>query len=756
MSWTDFAPFGTPRQQPGEGMGEGDQSDAFPPAQGPPQPYMFSNRDWSLKQLGRPEEDFINEGAKRYPGIAPGPWMPQQHDANAVLQNTAGFLSRNGSLPVQRLMGKMMTSRGNFMANFAKGYTQTAKQHYEDYKRHQEEAVGLMGQELVTYADAMDAYGPGGVHPDDNKMKEELNAIAQRFDDPRFREILNNYGAGPAQDFLKRRNDRFSDTVRLMTQRGKAENQEKRRASEEALKAAGISPSEAPRYEEPDTAEPSEAAPSAAAPAAGAPAAGTPEEPASSDEGPPVPGIGDSSAAETPAATQQTAAAAPAPAAAGPQQATAAPPDAYGAASPEEQAQAATEPAGEQVAQAPSLFSPEPIGQWGAQPPAAAAGAAAPAAAPPVGPAPETAPAPSPAPARGIPAPAPAAPALAPQNSLVHSWGVDLLLGREPKYHAPDRATESKMAIAAGREAATMRAHALNIMSDPRKSGDQALAAIEKEVDPQVANSVRNLRDGGMIPTGRAAQTPSFQLILGLTHKVDPGFDVNNPAARRALMLEYIRGPSARTIISAATADDHLRLLRQSAEALKEFQGDRPLMTRIKEMYFRHLGSASNPREMRAMAAFGNYQDALHLIAPEVARAQSGAAPTVRGIAEQEEYMGADVPTELLLQRIDNRRFLMAERIKELRDAYNQRIGNPRLGIERTFSGFEKRTGWGAIFNDKDPMAANAAPVPLRSGGSYSDAANRAGTDLDPARQWLLTHPNDPLAPQVRKELGIP
>ena len=83
-----------------------EKADRYIPFSDTYRPYIPTNGLKAPSEWGKPS--YILEGARRYPGIAPGPYMPQMRDVRQLNQRNAGFFIKNGSVPSSTYAGQML------------------------------------------------------------------------------------------------------------------------------------------------------------------------------------------------------------------------------------------------------------------------------------------------------------------------------------------------------------------------------------------------------------------------------------------------------------------------------------------------------------------------------------------------------------------------------------------------------------------------------------------------------------------------
>jgi hypothetical protein len=757
-----FQPFSpapdarAPRPDQGPSAAPPDAGSWAPPGVTPPafvpqsrnpgqQRYFNVTPDRQPAEWGKP--NWVLDGMKRYDGIASGPWAPQPHDVNNLVYQISHSLQQGGSMNVSALAASMGRNRGAFLKGYMQGQEwnmRMAKQQYEL------DAVRLADQQQKEATAAGEAIEANSDNP--NQMWAELSRIADENNDQHLRTAIGSGKLDNVKKLLSWRDSHLLPLLQINEQRAKVEaeqariesEREKTRTSEEtrrnqgaALQAYGIpatalpaiGPGVSPQQQREEQGagqggtSPTEApsAPGGTSSAAG----GTPSAPAESgadDSAPPVPGLGG-------AGPQAAAAPAGQPQAMGRAQDT-------GAQDTGDQGQASEAPLGLDGGQPPPdpnaprriPTSPGSPGQPGTAP--AAAGA-------------RQAPAPTVAPGG----------AGAPQiNPNMRAVAHEILMGRKPQL-GYDNTTNQIIYQRADQVAGWMRGELDRIGNDPRLTGDAALAAIAR-VDPDLASDVRNLRDGGRAPTGREAEKPAFQRVLGLTRKVDPSFNVNDVNLRYTTMRSFATGQDARTLTSMATSSHHLDALRDVATALGQYQfsSHSEYLNGLMQQYARQFGwkipyfQSSGDDAADATRA---YNTVLDMVAPEIARAVKGAAPAQREIEEVRNNLGSQVPARSLLKNIDRQRELIAARLGELKRRYDTGVGpNPRLGIDRLFT-VETQQGQFGQGSQPPEGTVQPPPLPMPAGFDYAAGLRRAASYARPTDTGQAPGGGAPQAPAV-------
>ncbi|HEX3524204.1 MAG TPA: hypothetical protein VHT52_19210 [Stellaceae bacterium] len=308
-----------------------------------------------------------------------------------------------------------------------------------------------------------------------------------------------------------------------------------------------------------------------------------------------------------------------------------------------------------------------------------------------------------------------------------------------------------------------------SIQSNKDLTGQAAYNAIHK-VDPEFADALKGYVNGDFpVPSG-VRNLPMLQRIIGLGQKMDPYFNAATYQNRNAAVKQWTSGVNGRNLVSQLTSLDHIAYLKQLASQIPYQHGLGPMLNRwIQE------GIAQGPQSewfqaaTKARDALNLYNSEVALIAPEVARAQKGAAPT-----QAEERAVIDGLTgkdpESIQHNIDGAETLIRHRLGENAAQFKAAMGgHPVQDYEKLFSNFERK---GISFTEGDPGPG------LRSGRSYSDefryqmqqpytppSQTGAGpqqapqqqsggqSDDDQARTWAKAHPDDPRSKKILEGL---
>jgi hypothetical protein len=177
------------------------------------------------------QPDFILGGARRYPGLAPGPWMPQPFEFDQIVQNVGGYFRQNGSVPVQQFSFDMMNNRGGMSLARLKGQEAAYKYLKDRSDAAAEQLHQRQTEELQSYADIYQTY-----KDDPDRLKQELYALEQKYNDPRLRYLLDNdpHAIQKIHDLMADRDIRNDTMSKYLEQQRKIRDDEDKRVKTRA------------------------------------------------------------------------------------------------------------------------------------------------------------------------------------------------------------------------------------------------------------------------------------------------------------------------------------------------------------------------------------------------------------------------------------------------------------------------------------------------------------------------------------------
>lgn len=744
--------------QPNSSDGQGPDLSSGPPDQGPadsgnqppqgedtPWRSLPVNREPYIRRFGRRhhsewgQPDYIIEGARRYPGVAPGPWMPQADEINRLIYQVGSQLMMNGSNPVAQLAGQMTNARGLYAQATLKGQKAQSDYQYEVYDQNRRILLDKQTDELKKYSGIYAVYGK-----DPEELRQHLVELANEFNDPELLKVLNNKGVQAAEDLLHTRDNLNKDIMASVAQADKhreavADEELKRAKAQhekslgDAYKTFGYSGLDDPRLGGAGT-DTSDAGTSDKTQASGETPTQTAEDedwnkerdtPRDLTKMPDSGGTTDSAGAWIPPEAKD-AAGNPAPKAD-----LGAPSgiDASGAAPMALQpGQDGEFPAvgGQNI---PTRGVATPIGE---SPPAAPAAPTTTAQAePPPGVSASWLQSPPPPPAatniRALPEP--------PQITAMARSRLNG--GTMPPHLPPLMVTKVESVVADFHDKLDkiLQDQSLNPVegADPKSPAEiarrkkifDAVAA----VDGRMAQRMDQLLRGNEAPPSNWSQRGlPWQDILPLASKVDPTFNKSTYVNRAKIIASYTSGIDGRNVTSVGTAFQHLLDLRKAIQ-------NRPgyLASQFGESWL-YGQYAATPEEQ---AALGTLDNLVTTAATEYERALLGGKPGVTSINEAKATLDfRHVATPTLLANVDSKIQALQKRLGELERRYNTGVagtGQPDKGMREVFDYYANQLAPNKL-NEDD----KAAPGRLNQLTSYGD---KGGQDKPPPGATLHDAP---------------
>lgn len=172
----------------------------MPQRPGPREPYIQS---WPRppNQWGRPDD--ILTSARNYPGVSPGPFMPQGSDVRGLLQQVLGGLGRIGSPNIAALALSAGRINAGWLKSFIQGREMAMKLSDAQFKRQMQQLDIEHQKELEDYGEVMAIYAG---NPEQMRLK--LLEIANKYNDDRMRAAINS-GDPRAPERLLQERDRY-------------------------------------------------------------------------------------------------------------------------------------------------------------------------------------------------------------------------------------------------------------------------------------------------------------------------------------------------------------------------------------------------------------------------------------------------------------------------------------------------------------------------------------------------------------------
>ena len=220
---TTQAPANAPAQPPA------DPANLNAPAQGAdinapnatqpqvPQNYIPYPYHRSMGEMGKP--DFILQGAMNFPGVSPGPYMPQPRDTLGIVRNSGLFLGGMGGMAGG--LG-MMRFYANYLKARQAGQLQQAQLLHQQYALQSEKVEVDTARRLQAYGEAWSLYG--GDKDPNARLKPALIAAANELQDSGMQNLLtsaDNWQTGAAS-YMTRLDNAYGNLAKLNSQRKKA------------------------------------------------------------------------------------------------------------------------------------------------------------------------------------------------------------------------------------------------------------------------------------------------------------------------------------------------------------------------------------------------------------------------------------------------------------------------------------------------------------------------------------------------------
>ena len=286
-------------------------------------------------------------------------------------------------------------------------------------------------------------------------------------------------------------------------------------------------------------------------------------------------------------------------------------------------------------------------------------------------------------------------------------------------------------------------------------------------VDPELATSMLGYVNGDN-PVPMSQQfAPLRAHIIALGQKIDPTFNANTYANRANIRRDITVGVDGRTMAGIATANAHVQRAIELADELKKIQTPElgPWLTAQQQGWQKNAPPiAGGDAHVRELVNQFNYE--VGLIAPEVMRAQKGAAPTQGEVNDFQHLMDASQPADELIGRLRNAQDLFHQRMNQMVQRFTTLSGGkPDSAMMSWFHEFERQ---GFQFEPPIGGGVQDALPPLMGGGTVTDAIRNfmqerpSGGPITPQRSqddsdalnWARANPNDPRAKRILQHLG--
>jgi hypothetical protein len=207
----------------------GYQPPAQPQRQAHNEAYIPSMRNRPYSQWGDP--DFAMQGAQNYPGMSPGPFMPQISDFPGLIHGLTMGLGRYGSRHVGMPAIAMGTYATAFLNAYNKGLKERAAQNYQQYRQAREMMVDRLEDEQRSYKDVYSAYhDQDGNITDPTAFNQAILAVADKYQDDPVRNAIRSGNSGMVDRILQGRDGHLNDArkMKLQEDRQKQEDESRR------------------------------------------------------------------------------------------------------------------------------------------------------------------------------------------------------------------------------------------------------------------------------------------------------------------------------------------------------------------------------------------------------------------------------------------------------------------------------------------------------------------------------------------------
>jgi hypothetical protein len=229
---------------------------ATPPR--PPEPYIPSLSNRPHTQWGEP--DFAWRGAMNYPGVAPGPFMPQANDFPALIHGIVMGLGRWGSAYSGMPAIAMGTYATAFLNAYNKGMKERAAQNWQQYLHARQMTADRTKEELEAYREVFAEYGPdeSGKIRNLDEFRQALRSVANKYHDDKVLNAIAVGDLGMVERLLQARDAKWNDLGKLGLQADKVKAEIERTEAQTDLARARIRALEKggqmipPDYEDPD------------------------------------------------------------------------------------------------------------------------------------------------------------------------------------------------------------------------------------------------------------------------------------------------------------------------------------------------------------------------------------------------------------------------------------------------------------------------------------------------------------------------
>lgn len=191
----------------------------------PYEPYIPSRADRPYHQWGT--DDWIMQGARRTPGMYPGPYMPQARDLAGLIHGAVMGLGRFGS----RYTGMPAIAMGTYASAYWKAYQagmhQRAGSAYQQYRQARQMTIDRGKEEMAEFAKVYALYHKDGKITDANGFSQALLDVAKRYQNHNIINAIESGDLAGAERILGVTDKHIADLI-------KGQHQEERAAKRDA------------------------------------------------------------------------------------------------------------------------------------------------------------------------------------------------------------------------------------------------------------------------------------------------------------------------------------------------------------------------------------------------------------------------------------------------------------------------------------------------------------------------------------------
>jgi hypothetical protein len=198
--------------------------------------YIPSMRNRPYSQWGDP--DFAMQGAQNYPGMSPGPFMPQISDLPGLIHGAVMGLGRYGSRHVGMPAIAMGTYATAFLNAYNKGLKERAAQNWQQYQQARQMTIDRQTDEIAAYKDVYNAYhDEKGNITDPTAFNQAILAVADKYQDDPIRNAIRSGNSGMVDRILQGRDGHLNDLKKTTMQEERQKREEERqKAADESRK----------------------------------------------------------------------------------------------------------------------------------------------------------------------------------------------------------------------------------------------------------------------------------------------------------------------------------------------------------------------------------------------------------------------------------------------------------------------------------------------------------------------------------------